>query len=544
MLSRRAFVGSSSLALATPLLNPRAPAGQGPDFDLGAQTHFSHGWLLPWMDRARSLGARTLRDGLAWSTVETRPGRFAFDPYRVDFLDKARRDGVRLLLCIDPRHPGYDNGDTAFSPAAQQAFAAFLRALLDRYGDVITAVEVGNEINGERGMTGEAARHRPEAHVGLLTAIQRQVKPAHAHVAILGGSTNVIGVGFLERIFAAGGLEVMDGVAVHPYRSFAETVDVELTLLNDAMNRHGRPVPVYATEFGDQFDRPEDAPDLMLKMTAMLGASGVSRAFWYALSDEAHFRNMGLFTQRQALKPAGETFAWLQRRLLAGGRPERIVTDDLSHAYRFGRAGVVLWGVSRPLKISGQMGAFDSRGRPIALPDLLAETPVVLLGDVEVEMGPAATVADSFHQFSKAPWSYMAQTPDGQVHPLGWMRWDWTSYIGDRRFRPLAFNALTLAPAGAGDRGTKAILRYTAKAAGRFTYSAAVTHAGTGDGVDVAIAINERITEPAAVVKRDWSFERTLDVQAGDAIDLRIGPNATSGGDNVRYRAVVRSLTA
>lgn len=519
-----------------------APAGV-PPLALGTQTHFSHGWRLPWMDRARSLGASRLRDGLGWAAIETRPGVYDFDPYHVDFLEKARRDGIGLLLCIDPRHPAYDDGHTAFSETARTAFAAYLDALLDRYGDVVKAIEVGNEINSQDGMSGDAGGRRAQAHVALLTTIHRQVKPSHPDVAILGGSTNVIGTGFLEHIFAAGGLEVMDGVAVHPYRDQAEHVDVELAHLTRAMSRHGRIVPIHATEFGSEVDRPEEASPLMLKMVAMLGASGVEQAFWYALSDEAAFRNMGLFTQRQALKPAGETFRFIQQQLLKGGRPRRVTSDDLSHVYRFGSAGSVIWGVDRPIRLHGDARAFDARGRPLPAPARLTEAPVVLLGDIRIDLGPCDIVADSFHQFATAPWSYFAQTPNGVLHPLDWVHWDWTSYIGDRVFQPLQFNPRSLAPAGTGRDPVVAVLRYTAPVAGRFALQARLSHAGErGDGVTATLSADHVVLETAVVSGEDFAVDRTITLEAGQTVDLAVGPNVTFGGDSVRYHVVLRRI--
>ena len=538
-LSRRALIGSGLAATAVspgPSL-ARETAG---DFILGVQTHFNQRWHLPWMDLARRLGASRLRDGLSWSAIETRPGVYNFDPYRTDFLDKARRDGVKFLLVFDPKHPAYDDGGTPFSATGQQAFANYLAALLDRYGDLVTAIEIGNEINGKAGMTGPAASDRARSHVALLTAIHRRIKPTHPDVAVLGGSTNVIGVGFLERIFEAGGLDVMDGVAVHPYRNNAEHVDTELEAVRAAMRRHGREVPIYAPEFGDEVDSPEEASPLMLKMVAMMGAAGVRDAYWYVLSDEVWFRNMGLYTQRQALKPAGETFAWIQKQLLVGGRPERLPTDDLSYVYRFGRAGVVVWGVRRPIRIVGSGRACDARGRSIPIPTHLDEAPVAIMGDVEIELGPCDTLADSFHQFGRAPWSYFGARSDDVLRPLDWVYWDWTSYIGDRRLQPLAFHPLSLAPAGSAGRPVPAILRYTSPVARRIVYRAVASHrTATGDGVELVIHQGDEVLETTTLMRSEHVFERTLALEAGATVDLRVGPNQTSGGDAIQYRVTV-----
>lgn len=517
-------------------------AAAGGGMGLGVQTHFSQRWRLPWIDRARDVGATILRDGLSWRAIETRPGQYRFDPYHCDFLDTGRRKGMRFLLCIDPRHPVYDKGDTAYTPQAMEAFADYLAALLDRYGDVVMAIEVGNEINGQRAVTGRAAKDRAASHVALLAVIRDRVKPRHPDIMILGGSTNVIGVGFLETVFAAGGLEVMDGVAVHPYRSHPEHVDVELLALNAAMARHGRILPIFATEFSDAFLTPERASPHMVKMVTLMAAAGVSQAFWYALSDQRWFQNMGLFTAQQTPKPAAETFDFLQSALLPHDRPSRVQTDDLAYVYRYGAAATVLWGAPREIRIVGPGRAHDARGRPIALPTQMSPEPVVILGDVRVELRRSAWIADSFYQFGRSPWSYFARTREGGRHPLDWVYWDWTSYIGDTRFRPLAFNPEGLAVSGHGDSAVEAVLEYSADSARKVRCQTVLSHSGEGDGLMVSLRLQDRELRGFSLKSQTLSFSDEIEMKRGDVLSLVINPRLRSVGDRVKYRLTVYDL--
>jgi hypothetical protein len=529
--TRRGLIGAGAAFAAA-----GAPAATPAGMLLGVQTHFSQRWPLSWLDRARDVGATALRDGLAWRAIETRPGLYAFDRYHGDFLERARARGLGILLTIDPRHPLHDGGATAFSPRARAAYAGYLNALLDRYGDVVGAIEIGNELNTANGMSGPAAADRAAACVVLLRTVWETVKPRHPRVQLLGASTNVIGAGFLEAIFAAGGLAVMDGVAVHPYRRHAEHVDTELAVVREAMARHGRVLPIWCTEFSDQFETPDEASPHLLKMAALMGAAGVRRAYWYALSDQKWFRNMGLFTGQQEPKPAAETFALLQRDLLPLGDPVRLPSDRRTFLFRYGPERLVAWGADRPIRFPGQIRARDARGRAIPTPGRLSANPVVFEGRTAFELGDSPVLADSFLEYGEPPWSYFALAPDGGAYPLRRVDWDWTSYIGDRRFQPLRFNADGVACAGDGRRPVRAMLRYTAPEAAAAELSLSLTASGRGDGLDLEVRHNTRslLRQPVrGVFAHDGP---ALKIAAGDHIDVIVGPNAEAGGDVARYR--------
>ena len=135
----------------------------------------------------------------------------------------------------------------------------------------LAAIEVGNEINGPGTLVYPAGANRAAAYVATLKAVRARIG---GRTAVLGGSTNTIGTGFLKSLFAAGMLAEVDGIAVHPYRSRAEGLDIELAQLNAAMDAAGRRVPVWASEFSrDTSDQPLAAGELV-KQATMLAAAG------------------------------------------------------------------------------------------------------------------------------------------------------------------------------------------------------------------------------------------------------------------------------
>lgn len=528
-----------ALAFAAALLALPAGAsadGANPGMILGAQTHFSQGWQLQWFDRAQDIGVANLRDGLAWDAVEKKPGVYDFTPALTRHLEEARKRKIDLLLTLQPNNRNYDGGKTAFSPQARQAYADYISALLDRYGDVVSAIEIGNEVNAANNITGDAAKDRAGAYTAILRDVYATVKPKHPKALILGGSTNVVGSGFLGSLFEKGALQVMDGVVVHPYRSTPENLDWELNNLTAIMKRAGAVKPIYATEFSDQFDRPEQAAPHLLKMVAQMGAAHVARSYWYALADQSFFKNMGLFDEAQRRKPGGDAFAFVQSALMPQGDPVRIEAGDRrTFIYRYGAKTYVMWGAARPLVLDGQVRARDARGQNIPRPTALSGDPIVLDGDFKYSLGQSPVLADSLYEFGAAPWSYFAKTADGKLNPLSVTDWEWTSYLGGRYYKPLRINGDNLAPAGDGAKPIQAVERFTAPRPMKVRVVGS-WRPGKGDGVDVHILHNGRELRSNLVTTALRVDDLKVDLAAGDTLDFAVGPNQAVGGDSTAVR--------
>ena len=519
---------------------------QAPGMPLGAQTHFSQNWPLALLDLADEIKIASLRDGLAWGSMEREKGRYAFDGARSAYLDDAC-EGRTLLLTIEPRNALYDDGGIVASNEGRKAYAAYLVAVADRLKGCLIAVEVGNEINGEAGMRGVAMKDRPEVYAALLKEAYEAMKRAHPDVAILGGSTNVVGVGFLESVFAAGALAHMDGVAVHPYRREAESLDVELERLKAAMRRHGPERPIWATEFSDDFPTPEAAAPHLVKMLAIMSAAGVERAYWYALIDQKWFPTMGLFTTGGVRKPAGDAALMTARRLTPMGRARRLdLGDDTIFAYRFGDGPIVVWGAPKPLKVEGAAPkAFSATGAPIPVPAAIGETPVVLEGADGISVAPGPVLGDSLLQYPAGPWRYATVDGAGRAVDLRFVDWEWTSYLGAPGTKPLRVNVASLAVSGDGERPNHVRLRFVAPVDADATLVGCFRKADKGDGLDVSVVRNgETLSED--VVTTTLRMEQALpSLRAGEAVDVLVGPNETAGGDVTNYRLrVVRADAA
>lgn len=504
---------------------------------LGVTTHFGQGYPLRQMDFLRASKAGAIRDTLGWKLVESAPGRYNFDNANAAYINQACAAGKDVMLVIKPRNPLYDGGDTVSSPAGQAAFANYLVAVADRYQNCIVAFEIDNEINNRDGITGTARVDRIASHTALLKAVYSRLKPVHPAIRILGGSTNAIPTGFLTRLFAAGALQWMDGVVVHPYRVEPANTDFEIEALKAAMRAHGGEKPIWATEFGSAFDRDGLAPPFLLKMIAQLSASGVERAYWYSLTDEPAFPTMGLYTFTGSEEPAAAAFSYAATELVARGRAVRLNPGDRTvFLYRFGSDRYLLWGNARAFSVTGDARFRDARGHLIARPSQIGADPIIIEGDVKITLGENPVLADSLFQYGGAPWSYFSRPTGKAPVSLELVHWNWTSYLGTRVPPRVTVTPLGMLPGGTAAKGADVVLQFKASSTEPVVAYMCFSRKTKSDGVTFTLLHNGQQKLRQLVVGREMALQIPLSLRSGDVVDFVTSPYGTRAGDNTLYR--------
>ena len=356
-----------------------------PAMGLGVNTHFDQNWPRTALAKVAQASAPSIRDTVTWGKAEVQPGVYRFTDANSGYVDSACRQGLQVLIMIAPRNDLYDAGMAVYSPAGQRALGRYIGALVDRFPCVM-AIEVGNEINTASTKWPPSAE-KPAMYVSMLRAVRAELNTRSRRVALLGGSSIGVSVPFHKRLFAAGELAVIDGVAIHPYIDNPDLLPGQLARLQQAMLAFGVSKPIWATEFGNFYKTPDAAPPHALKVITVMSAAGVDHAFWYALLDEPWFPNMGLFSTAGP-KPALATFQLAVRTLLPAGNARALpFADRTAHVYRYGRGSYVMWGNGTPIHYPAGARAFDATGRPIALPPVLTAQPIVVTAAGDVTVG-------------------------------------------------------------------------------------------------------------------------------------------------------------
>lgn len=515
-----------------------SPPGTAP-MTIGVSTLFGQGWSARYWPLLESLPVPVVREGISWRLVESVPGQFVFDAKNSGHIDRICQMKRTVVLVLLPRHPAYDANATVYTPAGRAAFAAYVDALASHFGPCLAAVEIGNEINGAGNMIGPAATDRARYHVDLLNDVYARVKPRHPDLVLLGGSTNAIGTGFLDSLFAIGGLAQMDGVAVHPYRPDATNVDWELGRLFAAMQRAGGMKQVWATEFGSDESDASLTPAYFAQMVTLMSAAGVSHADWFALVDEPRFPHFGLYAADGSPKPVAAAFSYFARDILPRSRAEALSggAGGLFH-YRFGPDMQIVWGTSRSFQTSGNLVFRDLAGNIMAQPEGVSLTPFLAEGPGQIIFAPPTLLADSLYDYGRAPWSYFGHRgmdADRSLAPTDWL---FTSFIGDPALKPATINQQGLLPSGLGKRAVTLTIRYSPEISGTLYASACLVNRVAGStGGQFQLLHDGALLYGGAVGDTPITVTHPMTVGQGDQIDFRFTPpNDKTKAGMIQYR--------
>jgi hypothetical protein len=534
---------AGTLSLLAGLL-AAAPAAAAP-LELGVTTHFGQGWPASAWPLLEGLPVTVVRDAVRWRSIETVKGRYDFTPATTAHIDRICAGGRRVVLALPLAHPLYDGGTTVYTAAGRAGVANWARAQAERFGACVAGFEIGNEINARANFNGPAAANLPENYVAIVRAVKAAVKPVAPQARLYAGSTNAIGTGFLERLFAAGLLAEADAIAIHPYRRDAAVADWELERLNAAIARHGSR-PVAATEFSLATQDEREGAEFLIKMLVMLRAAGVTEAHWYALIDQPGFPTMGLFTRDGREKLAGKALRQFATRWNRATAPMRLNAGQPSlHHYRLAPDLQLIWGTPRSLAISGTATFRDVTGAIVARPTMVSQAPVFIEGAATVTPRAPQVLADSLHDYGRPVWRYFGQKGAAAPLPLDGIDWTWASFIGHPTLRPAVVNQRTLVPAGTQKLPVELTLSWEAPAAQSVRAIACLRRQSTrGDGVRLRIGRNDQLVAETVVAANAQTLDLPLTVSRGDRVDFRIDPNESAGGDVMAYRFQIATATA
>jgi hypothetical protein len=301
---------------------------------------------LPGNDELARLGdggVGTLQVSFAWGSVQSGP----FAPYNWRYYDPvvrgAAENGVRVLATVYST-PTWVAQTPEIPPlgSAIHGFENFTRAVVARYGndgtfweqhpDVprlpITDWELWNEPNSPLFWK---STPDPAAYLTLLRAFRPAVKGADPEARVLLGGLIPAPAGgipmdqFLLAIYASGGRQLFDAVAVHPYAGTPEEAIDWVEQQRELMRRFGdADKPIWITEVGWASGGqpsgvtvgPERQAEYLTRIFELaadererLGLRGV---VWYALRDSPGpiwVGHCGLFALDGNPKPAWEALA-------------------------------------------------------------------------------------------------------------------------------------------------------------------------------------------------------------------------------------------
>lgn len=328
----------------------------------GVCTHFAQGWNLDVMPLIKKLGISAIRDEQYWGRLEKSKGKFVFPKKYTDYMDKAQKLGIKVLIPLTFANKLYDKGLTPYTDEGCDAYGRYAQAVLNKYGEQIEWLEPWNEYNGTW-CEGPAKKDRSKYYTKLLKHSFKHIKDVRPDVQVIGCAPVLLPMMYMEGIFKNGGLKYLDKIVIHPYRGQPEGVGESLEEITQKVKEYndGKSIPYWATETGfhnsgnyswEQGHQGEkgrrEVAKFNIRQNTLLLTRNVEKIFVYLARDFNQFKTMGLFRDtnsplgRYSVNPSGISYAVMIRKLTGATYSKREKTDRFSYVQLFNKNGADL----------------------------------------------------------------------------------------------------------------------------------------------------------------------------------------------------------
>ncbi len=317
-------------ALAVPAASAHAATGPLGGLNIpGLSARSSTAAVDHAVQTASKMHARVVRVDFPWSLFEpTGPTLDSRALARADrLLEDTSAAGIKVVAtvastpCWASSAPssvrtgcasGNSDGAGSWPPSNPATYAAFLNALVARYGTKITAIEVWNEPD-QSNEDYFAGPNKAQNYAAVVRAAYPAVKAANPGVLVLAGSLVGSNGNFLRALYAAGMKGYYDGLSVHFYNLTLGS----LRSIHEAQLANGDSKPLWLDEFGwtscwpgrkveqEQacVTRQTQALNLRDSIREMARAPYLAAAMVYKLED-SHNEDFGSVTAGGSTKPS------------------------------------------------------------------------------------------------------------------------------------------------------------------------------------------------------------------------------------------------
>lgn len=296
---------------------------------VGVNIHFNRGHEAE-LDLIAAAGFKWIRMDLGWAGIERKRGEYDWSAYDELTANLARR-GLSAIYILDYSNPLYETPVTARNPVSGEshtdiaspqhpesvaAFARWAAAAAAHFKGRPIIWEIWNEPN----IT--FWKPKPDVHqyAELALATCQAVRKADPKAIILAPATSEIPLKFLEDFFATGVLAHLDGVSVHPYRSYQKAPETALDdyrKLRELIERHAPPakrqMPIISGEWGYASHVKgislETQADFLVRQQLANLLAGIPISIWYDWKNDGpdpneREHNFGTVTSDLKPKPA------------------------------------------------------------------------------------------------------------------------------------------------------------------------------------------------------------------------------------------------
>lgn len=265
---------------------------------VGINIHFSRGHEKD-LDLIVAAGVKVVRTDFVWDKTENYQGVYDWSAYD-ELADNLAKRGLRPLFLLAYSNALYENSTPKLwqgtwpynelmspqHPGSVAAFARWAAEAAKHFRKYNVIWEIWNEPNIQ------FWKPAPDVAAYSRLAIQtcNAIHEADANATVVAPASSKFPWEFLDSFFAAGALNCLDGISVHPYRSTTpETVDEDYARLRQLIVGHAPShrtnIPILSGEWGYRTVRGgiplQQQADFAVRMQLINLLHGIPLSIWY-----------------------------------------------------------------------------------------------------------------------------------------------------------------------------------------------------------------------------------------------------------------------
>ena len=320
---------------------------------VGVNIHFTRGHTQD-LDLIASAGFKVVRMDFGWAGIERQKGQYDWSAYD-ELTANLETRGLRAMYILDYSNPVYEETVTTKDPVHGQeqtdtaspqhpesiaAFAAWAAAAVQHFQGRGIIWEIWNEPN----ITFWRPKPNVEQYNALALATAKAIRQSDPTATLVGPATSEVPLGFLEAFCKSGILDLLDGVSVHPYRSYSRPPETALqdyaklrALIERSAPAEKKTLPILSGEWGYASHRKgvslETQAAFIARQQLINLLAGVPVSIWYDWKDdgqdpEEREHNFGTVTPDLKPKPAYVAVQTLTRELNGYKVDRRLQTES------------------------------------------------------------------------------------------------------------------------------------------------------------------------------------------------------------------------
>jgi hypothetical protein len=235
----------------SPLLTPKSVTD-----GFGLSMHFTHPNASE-MEMIKAANFKYVRTDFVWKNIEKVKGHYDFADYEY-LMTQVKKNDMSAIFILDYGNKLYENYEfSVTTDAGRKAYAQWAATAVDHFKNQGILWEIWQEPNWYWD-TGKGFGHQNVTqYIAMALEAVKAIRAKAPNEILMGPSTSLVELDFMEACFKEGLLNYLDAVTAHPYRTtIPETITSDYNSMRNLIAKYapkGKTIPIVSDEWGYSF---------------------------------------------------------------------------------------------------------------------------------------------------------------------------------------------------------------------------------------------------------------------------------------------------